>query len=282
MARQQLESSLRNSLPSRRSGTIYYGFDHRNRTGLALARTLWLLGYPDQARRWAEQIETEAAALQHAVTYCIAMVWILCIYLWTGDLRKARASLERFASIAETNALGPYIAAAQGLRAAIAIRAEEPGDAVERLEESLAQLHGMRYELLTTSFEIALAEGLILQRQYEKALRVVDGTISHCRASGDAFALPELLRIKASLVKIMDGESLQPAIEILQASRHMSQQQGAWSWELRASMDLARTWLEQGDRVQAQELLETCQQKVSEGFDTLDVRRLHALVQQAH
>jgi predicted ATPase/DNA-binding winged helix-turn-helix (wHTH) protein len=282
LARQQLESSLRNSLPSRRSGTIYYGFDHRNRTGLALARTLWLLGYPDQARRWAEQIETEAAALQHAVTYCIAMVWILCIYLWTGDLRKARASLERFASIAETNALGPYIAAAQGLRAAIAIRAEEPGDAVERLEESLAQLHGMRYELLTTSFEIALAEGLILQRQYEKALRVVDGTISHCRASGDAFALPELLRIKASLVKIMDGESLQPAIEILQASRHMSQQQGAWSWELRASMDLARTWLEQGDRVQALELLETCQQKVSEGFDTLDVRRLHALVQQAH
>lgn len=281
LARQQLESSLRNSLPSKRSGTIYYGFDHRNRTGLALARTLWLQGFPDQARCWAEQIEAEASALQHSVTYCIAMVWILCIYIWTGDLQKAAASLERFAAIAESNALGPYIAAAQGFRAAIAIRAEQPGNAVVLLEESLAQLHGMRYELLTTSFEISLAEGLILGHQYEKARVLVDGTISHCRASGDAFALPELLRIKASLIKVLDGDDEHAASVVLEESRTLSREQGAWAWESRASMDLARSWLEQGHRLQALDLLRTCRERVSEGFDTLDVRRLEALWQKA-
>ncbi len=279
LARQQLERSLRNSLPSKRSGTIYYGFDHRNRTGLALARTLWLQGFPDQARRWAEQIEAEASALQHSVTYCIAMVWILCIYIWTGDLKKAAASLERFATIAESNALGPYIAAAHGLRAAIAIRAEQPDNSVAVLEESLAQLHGMRYELLTTSFEISLAEGLILRHQYEKARVLVDGTISHCRTSGDAFALPELLRIKSGLIKVMDGDDVHAASVMLEEARTLSREQGAWAWELRASMDLAKLWLEQGNRLQALELLRVCRERVSEGFDTLDVCRLEALWQ---
>jgi len=90
LARQELERSLRNSLPSHPSHTIYYGFDHRNRTGLALARSLWLQGFPDQARHWAELIEAEASALQHPVTYCIAMVWILCIYIWTAIWRSGR------------------------------------------------------------------------------------------------------------------------------------------------------------------------------------------------
>ncbi|WP_130901440.1 winged helix-turn-helix domain-containing protein [Pseudomonas sp. Sample_23] len=281
LARQQLENSLRNSLPSQRSGTIYYGFDHRNRTGLALARTLWLQGFPDQARHWAEQIEAEASALQHSVTYCIAMVWILCIYIWTGDLQKAAASLERFATIAESNALGPYIAAAHGLRAAIAIRAEQSDNSVAVLEESLTQLHGMRYELLTTSFEIALAEGLILNQQYEKARKLVDGTISHCRASGDAFALPELLRIKSGLIRVMHGDDELQALNVLQQACVLSREQGAWAWELRISMDQAKSWLEQGNRLQAQELLRECRERVTEGFDTLDVRRLEALWQKA-
>ncbi|CAI8773653.1 OmpR/PhoB-type domain-containing protein [Pseudomonas sp. IT-347P] len=277
LARQQLERSLRDSLPSKRSGTIYYGFDHRNRTGLALARTLWLQGFADQARDWAQQIEREALALQHSVTYCIAMVWILCIYIWTGDLHKALASLEQFSVTAESNALAPYIAAAHGFRAMIAIRAEQPGNAVAVLEESLTRLHGMRYELLTTSFEIALAEGLMLNGQHIKAMEVVNGTIRHCRASGDAFALPELLRIRAGTLKASDEKDIRAATVSLEESLALSRAQGAWAWEVRTSMDLARLSLEHGDRERAITLLGNCREGLSEGFDTLDVRRLQAL-----
>ncbi|MCU0069964.1 helix-turn-helix transcriptional regulator [Pseudomonas koreensis] len=279
LARQALESSLRNSLPSHPSNTIYYGFDHRNRTGLGLARALWLQGYPDQARRWTGQIESEASALQHPVTYCIAMVWILCIDIWTGDLEKASASLERFSAIAETNALDPYIAASHGLRAAIAIRAGQPGDAVLMLEQSLARLRGMRYELLTTSFEISLAEGLILEGQHAKALALLDGTIHHCRQSGDAFALPELLRIRAGTLKAINGDDVQAIQIILEESIALSREQGAWAWELRSSMDLARLWLEQGHPGQARTLLGACRDQASEGFDTLDLRRLETFWQ---
>lgn len=277
LARQELETSLRNSLPSERSSTIHYGFDHRNRTGLGLARTLWLLGFPDQSRQLAEQVEAEAAALDHSVTYCIAMIWTLCIYIWTGDLDKARATLETFTKVAEANAFGPYIAASQGLRAAIAIRAGQPGNAVALLEESLARMHGMRYELLTTSFEISLAEGLILGNQHAKALKLVEGTIKHCRKSGDAFALPELLRIKGSILKVVQPGDDDVTVAILEESLTLSQQQGAQAWELRTSMDLASLWLEQGRAAEAKELLSSCNAWISEGFDTMDLRQLEVL-----
>ncbi|ROM67255.1 transcriptional regulator [Pseudomonas brassicacearum] len=279
LARQELEKSLRNSLPSERSSTLHYGFDHRNRTGLALARTLWLLGFPDQARHWAAQVEAEAAALEHSVTYCIALVWTLGLYIWTGDLDKAAAGLETFTRIAEANALAPYVAAALGVQGAIAIRAGRPGNAVALLEESLARLQGMRYELLTTAFEISLVEGLVLNGQHEKALAQVEATTRHCRHSGDAYALPELLRIKASILRTLDPGNTAAAEGTLQESIALSQLQGARSWELRASMDLASLWLEQARVTEARALLNECNERMTEGYDTLDLRQLHVLWQ---
>lgn len=276
-AREALEKSLRHSLPSERSSTVHYGFDHRNRTGLALARTLWLLGFPDQARRWAEQVEAEAAALDHSVTYCIALVWTLCIYIWTGDLDKAAARLQTFSTIAEANALAPYVAATLGVQATIAIRGGQPGNAVALLEESLARLQGMRYELLTSSFETALIEGLALSGQHEKALCQAERTIDHCRHSGDAYALPELLRIKANILKALEPANALVTQDLLIESITLSRQQGARSWELRTSMDLARLWLEQGRTAQARELLAACREQMIEGHDSLDMRQLETL-----
>ncbi|HYG06287.1 MAG TPA: winged helix-turn-helix domain-containing protein [Stenotrophomonas sp.] len=270
LARQELELALRNSGPSRRSQTIHYGFDHRNRTGLALARTLWLQGFPDQASRWAQRVEREAEALDHPVTYCIALVWTLCIYLWNGDLENASKSLDTFARIARANVFAPYVAATQGMRGALAIRAGEHGQAIGWLQDSLDQLHGMRYELLTTSFEIALAEGLVLAGRHGEALGLVEVTIAHCRHSGDAFALPELLRIKAGIVRTLGGDA--EAVTLLDEALGMSRQQGARAWELRIVMDLAKVATHEGRIGEARALLVACGDWITEGFDTMDVR----------
>jgi predicted ATPase/DNA-binding winged helix-turn-helix (wHTH) protein len=275
-ARRELEKALKYSPPARRSHTIHYGFDHRNRTGLALARTLWLLGFPDQAREWAERVERDAAALDHPVTHCIALVWTLGIYIWMGDLERAGTSATTFQRIAEANMLKPYIAASLGMHGAIAIRAGRPDEAIGWLEESLARLHGMRYELLTTTFELALAEGLMLSGRHAEAERLVDGTIAHCRRSGDAFALPELLRIKARALKVLGADDA-VADAALEASLALSREQGARAWTLRATMDQARWLLERGERPRAREMLAPWMEDAGEGAGTLDRRELEQL-----
>lgn len=280
-ARQELEKALKYSPPPRRSHTIHYGFDHRNRTGLALARTLWLQGFPDQARQWAERVESDAAALDHPVTHCIALVWTLGIYIWMGDLDKASSSAATFERIAEANMLAPYIAASLGMRGAIAIRAGRSDEAIGWLEESLARLHGMRYELLTTTFEIALAEGLVLSGRHAEAERLVDGTIAHCRRSGDAFALPELLRIKAGAMRALDAGHEAAADTVLDESLTLSRQQGARAWTLRSTMERARWRLERGGRQAARELLAPWMNEAAEGAGTLDRRELERLWREA-
>jgi hypothetical protein len=137
----------------------------------------------------------------------------------------------------------------------------------------------MRYELLTTTFEIALAEGLILGGRHAEAGRLVDGTIAHCRHSGDAFALPELLRIRAGIHKVLDADRPETAEAMLDESLALSRRQGARAWTLRATMDRARSLLERRQPSKARDLLAPWMDALVEGADTLDRRALATLWQ---
>jgi predicted ATPase len=58
----------------------------------------------------------------------------------------------------------------------------------------------------------------------------------------------------------------------------IARQQQAKSWELRASMSLARFWRDQGKVQQARELLAPVYGWFTEGFDTRDLKEAKALL----
>jgi predicted ATPase len=59
----------------------------------------------------------------------------------------------------------------------------------------------------------------------------------------------------------------------------LAQQQQAKSWELRASMSLARLWRDQGKVSKARELLAPVYGWFTEGFDTRDLKEARALLE---
>ena len=65
--------------------------------------------------------------------------------------------------------------------------------------------------------------------------------------------------------------SLRKAIDV-------AQHQCAKTWELRASMGLARLWRDQGKVQQARELLAPIYGWFTEGFDTLDLKEAKELL----
>lgn len=236
-ARADLALSLEKSAPSQRSRTIHYGFDHRNRSAIALARTLWLTGDADQALRLARQTVADAASLDHAVTRCIALLWSMSVHLWAGELDEAERAAAAFAECAEVNALGPYIAAAGGLRAELAVARGRAGDALGALEESLSRLRAARYELLTTPFSLALARGLMLDGRWDEARDLLDATIGRCNANGERLLVPELLRAKAELAKLRQENGA--AETLLEQAIALAREQAAVAWERRCSTTLA-------------------------------------------
>jgi predicted ATPase len=58
----------------------------------------------------------------------------------------------------------------------------------------------------------------------------------------------------------------------------LAHRQGAKFFELRAALDLARLWREQGKPQQARELLAPLNGRLTEGFDTLDLKEAKALL----
>ena len=237
-ARADLEMSLAHAPQSLRSQTVRYGFDHRNRSIIALARTLWLTGDERRAKALARQAVEDAATLNHPVTLCIALIWSLSIHSWMRDFAAAEETLATFADCAEANALGPYIAAASGFAGEFAIlRGEAGGGALAAIEQCLVRLRTARYDLLTTPFSIALAQGMMLDTRFTEAGNVIDATIRRCEANGEQCLMPELLRIKARIaIALLNGTIATP---LLDRAMTLARQQGAVAWELRAAGDLA-------------------------------------------
>jgi predicted ATPase len=70
------------------------------------------------------------------------------------------------------------------------------------------------------------------------------------------------------------------AQEYFERALAVSRKQQAKSWELRASMSLARLWRDQGKVQQARELLAPVYGWFTEGFDTRDLKEAKGLLDQ--
>ena len=268
-ARVLLEAAIAGSAGSRQGGSVYSGFDLRNRACIALARTLWLQGYPSQAVEHARRAVDDARQLGHPVTLCIALIWAVSVYVWVGDLERAEQDIDRFIANAEAHSLSPYLVVGRGVKGELAVRRGDAARGVKAVRDCLVELRESRYELLTTAFSLTLAEGLTALGETAEALKLLDDTLASVHAKGDLCHLPELLRIKA---RASSGSSTAQAEECLVQALATSRRQGARAWELRAATDLARMWQADGRAGEALALLEGVQAHFTEGFETADVR----------
>ncbi len=255
-----------------------YGFDHRNRAGITLARELWLQGRPADARQLAQQTVTEAAQMDHPITLCIALIWAVSIELWSGDLDGADENIDRFIAHANSRSMGPYLAVGRGVKGELAIRRGDAAGGVETIRTCLRELHDAGYELLTTTFNIALVQGLLALGQIEQSAGLIDDAIRLVARSGDHLYTPELLRMRARVLAEMPEPQIEDAEACLMQSLELSRAKGAKAWELRAAIDLAGLFDKRGQHEQAKRLLRSSLDGFAEGSETADIRAADALL----
>ncbi|MDD1537069.1 MULTISPECIES: ATP-binding protein [unclassified Bradyrhizobium] len=255
-----------------------YGFDHRNRAGITLARELWLQGRPADARQLAQQTVTEAAQMDHPITLCIALIWAVSIDLWSGDLDGADENIDRFIAHANSRSMGPYLAVGRGVKGELAIRRGDAAGGVETIRTCLRELHDAGYELLTTTFNIALVQGLLALGQIEQSAELIDDAIHLVARSGDHLYMPELLRMRARVLAETPEPQIEDAEACLMQSLELSRAKGAKAWELRAAIDLAGLFDKRGQHEQAKRLLRSSLDGFAEGSETADIRAADALL----
>jgi predicted ATPase/DNA-binding winged helix-turn-helix (wHTH) protein len=272
-AREELETALRHDAVAQSANPVFLASGHRIWAGTALARTLWLQGYPAQAIERALRTIEEAATLDESLSF--ALHWSSSVFLWAGDI-CAEQNVDRYISRVETFAMGPNLAIAHGIRAGLAIQRGDAKYGVENLQRCLEKLHPGTYEL-HTELHLALIQGFIAIGRLPEALRLADDSIARVETNGDFCYMPELLRLKGKAIlskpkRDNDGETY------YQRSLELSRRQGAMAWELRTSIDLAALKADQGRPHDARALLEPVFARFLEGSDTTDVRTAQELL----
>ena len=92
----------------------------------------------------------------------------------------------------------------------------------------------------------------------------------------------EVLRLSGEIALMEKVPSATKAEAHFERALAVARQQQAKSWELRASMSLARLWRDQGKPRQARELLAPVYGWFTEGFDTRDLKEAKALLEDLH
>jgi predicted ATPase/DNA-binding winged helix-turn-helix (wHTH) protein len=271
-ARVELEATLSYTPGSPRSRMLHLGFDYYNWAGAALARTLWMQGFAEQAVERGRQAIQNAEDLGHPVALTMGLHWVAAVHLWAGDLESAETHIDRFLSRAATHSFGPYIAVGHGLKGEIAIRRGDAAAGVAMLSDALTRLHAVRYELVTTALSIALAEGLGALERSADAIDVIDETIRNVETNGDFAYMPELLRVKSGLLLRMRPADPDAAESYLRESLDWSRRQLAKGWELRAATDMAALLIGQRRPAQAIALLAPLLEHFAADVETIDVR----------
>jgi predicted ATPase/DNA-binding winged helix-turn-helix (wHTH) protein len=276
-SRAELDSLMRMFSRSDR-GPVLLSLDPHYHSYIALARTLWLQGYPTQALELTRQGVEASKAMGHPAALALVLAGAASIFLLAGDLDAAEYHTDLSLSHAEANALGPLMAVGQGRKAELAIKRGNTNAGVKDLQAILERLRAARHEILSTEFTIALAQGLTAIGRSSESKVLIDERIQQVEVGGETLYVPELLRVKGIVLLSMREPDHREAEICFKESLELSRRQGARSWELRTARDLAKFLAEQGDSENGRTLLQPVYAGFNEGFGTADLRAAEELL----
>jgi tetratricopeptide (TPR) repeat protein len=166
----------------------------------ALARTLWLQGHPAAALDYVHQTLRDAARAEHPVTLLVALMYAISVLIWNGDLDEAGEQIRRLIAKSASYALQTHVVLGHCFEGQLAVSRGDMERGVEILRTCLHDLRALRYELLTTSFTLSLAEGFAAIGRFAEGIALIDTAMQSVETNGDLLYMPELLRVKATLL----------------------------------------------------------------------------------
>jgi len=286
------------------SHAFLYGHDPGVNCLSSIARGLWALGYPDQALK----SNHEAIALAQALSHPFSLASALNLAAMLSQLRQEPQATQEWAEtvIALSLKQGFPLWAAFGtiLRGWALAKQGNRAEGIAQIRQGLAAFRSTGTGLGWPYNLALLAEAHGGMGQAEDGLSAVAEALAEVDKTGERFCEAELYRLQGELILQKDrqqtkGHVRRPSRKTRTQHRAphaktvereaeacfvkaiaIAQQQHAKSWELRATMSLARLWQQQGNQHEAHQVLSEVYSWFTEGFDTKNLREAKALLNQ--
>jgi predicted ATPase/DNA-binding winged helix-turn-helix (wHTH) protein len=256
LAREHLELALRTNRASMpRLALNAYEIDNWIAARATLARILWLQGFPDDAKKEADQCIAEALQVGHEQSTCWAIAFNICpVAIWRGDFGQAETLvtllLERSERVFE--------------------HYHEWGLLYRQFLGGAISTSGRVDAVCHSNVKAKIPAQADLFATFDGAFAGLD-TLARAQADEDIWCAPELLRAWAyRLVSGDDKTAHSEAEAMLLHSFKLAQRQDAKAWELRTATTLALFYLRSGRIREARAALEPTLAQFKQGHDTRD------------
>ena len=202
---------------------------------------------------------------------------MLILRLLRLEFVEAEQLAERQFELCSQYGLADFLATAIGSRGtALALQGNKQG--IYMIEQWIAS--GRRTGLkMVRPFELCcLAEACIAHNQFERASQALDEALTIAEQDGVRYCEPATHHLRGILLLTKEGSNRSGALDCFERAIEIAREQSARSWELRATVSLARLLAKLGQADQARAVLAEIYNWFTEGFDTADLKDAKALL----
>ncbi len=250
-----------------------FGHDPGVCANMSGAIGLWLLGYPDQAKRSAEKGQAIAEALNHPFSTAVSKWGLAMIAIFREEDEFALQKAIEFVDFSQEYAFSRFARIAdimQGIAYAQSIEGPEQTTLMHELYTMASRDKGfvLWSWVLSRFLEACRSAG---STATQDGLQAVQQELADNPLTGKRLFESEVRRLYGELMLAADENRAPEAEEQFQLARDITRRQSARSLELRVVMSMARLRRKQGRQEEAYRMLAESYGWFSEGFDTADL-----------
>jgi predicted ATPase len=243
-----------------------------------LAFTLWTLGYPDQALKRVNEAVGLAQELSHPFSLGFIEFWVVVLHHRRGEAREAQENAEAMIALSAEHGFTLLLAWATTLRGCAMAAQGHHEEGIAQILEGLAATRATRSEWGRPRDLFWLAEACMEAGRLDDGLNALTEALTAGDENENLEFKSEILRLKGELLLRHGDANASEAQDCFQRAIEIARKQSAKSWELRATMSLARLLRDTGRRDEAHAMLRAIYNWFTEGFDTVDLKDAKALL----
>ena len=239
---------------------------------------LYMLGYYESAVADAEHALKDAREIGQAATLMFALSLASFAHILCGNYETATAQIDEVVALSEDKAALFWKVQAMLARGWLFALTHKPGDAVQIITSNVAALRSAGATIWLPLWFSQLASAHAQLGQFDEARRHMYEAMTAIETTGERWFEAEANRLAGQIALLSGERDAARAEAFFERALTVARQQRAKSWELRASISLARLWRDQGKPQQARELLAPVYDWFTEGFETRDLKEGKALL----
>jgi class 3 adenylate cyclase/predicted ATPase len=239
---------------------------------------LWVLGYPEAAISDSDQAVSDARDIGQTGSLMYALLLASYPHTFCGNYATATALIDEVTALASEKGSLITTAIATLVQAEIFALNDNATAALQSNIDGLNAVQSTGQTVFIPIYLSWLARTYATVGKFDDAWRCVGEAETAVETRKETWCEAEVNHIAGKIALRSPADDPLKAQGYFERALAVAQQQQAKSWELRASMSLARLWHDQGKVQQARELLAPVYGWFTEGFDTRDLKEAKALL----